>query len=89
MALVKALVSSAARGRINCATAGRRAAAGIRHPFLTLVLLLALPQVKGETWTVWACAGSSNSTESAPASEVGCCKWTGESAGTFTTDVRR
>ena len=61
----------------------------IRLPVLTLVLLLALQQVQAEPWTVWACEGSSDSQSYPPGSGQVCCKYEGDRAGTFTTDVRR
>ena len=59
----------------------------IRLPVLTLVLLLALQQVQAEPWTVWACEGSSDSQSYPPGSGQVCCKYEGDGAGTFTTDV--
>ena len=60
--------------------------AGLR----TLVFLLVLQQVQAAPRTVWACEGSSQDQQShAPESGQVCCKWTVDSDGTFTTDVRR
>jgi hypothetical protein len=64
--------------------------AGIRLPVLTLALLLALQQVQAEPWTVWACEGEVSSRLSErqrPGSGQVCCKYEGDGAGTFTTDV--
>jgi hypothetical protein len=73
--------------------------AGIRSPILTLVLLVALPQVQAAFWNHWACEGSETSTDLDPrdmddegesfdyGDEV-CCMWTGND-GTLTTDARR
>jgi hypothetical protein len=66
---------------------------GILRSVLTLVLLLALPQVKAAPWEHWACEGGADnpitSQSYAPGSGEVCCKWTGDSDGTFTTDARR
>ena len=60
----------------------------IRLPVLTLLLLLALQQVQAEPWTVWACEGDvSARLNDAPGSGQVCCKYEGDGAGTFTTDV--
>ena len=62
----------------------------IWRPVLTLVLLLALPQVQAAPWTVWACeGGTEQTTGNAPDSEAGCCKYEGDGEGRFTTDARR
>jgi hypothetical protein len=69
--------------------------AGFRRPVLMLVLLSALLQVQAVPWERWACEGAPAGGQSEPWSPTRpatmsiCCKWTGDSDGTFTTDVRR